>query len=361
MTIVRQWFSEYGTFLALLLMCVILSVLTLKEQQATDPAAARRLAHQLADELKPGQRVLIVGRDNQEDRQFGDVLQAELETARLQVTRVHGAPKDARQELVALVESQETLAAVAGNQVTADWFLFQSLDTDFPELGKCRVVKPQPYLWPTFLKSENLLNVANQISVIAIIAVGMTFVIIAGGIDLSVGSLIALSSVVAALLIRRWGGTEASVLSMCLGSLAGIIVCGLVGAFSGLMVISMDIPPFIVTLAMMMSASGAAFLLADGHSIPEVPASYVWLGRETSWWEIPNAVVLMAVTYLLASLLLRKTVLGRYVYAVGGNHEAARLSGIPHRWVILFTFVASGLLAGVGGIVFASTYQSGDP
>ena len=252
-------------------------------------------------------------------------------------------------------------SAVAGNQVTANWLLFQTLAVDFPELGSCRVVKPQPYRWPTFLKSENLLNVANQISVIAIIAVGMTYVIIAGGIDLSVGSLIALSSVVAALLIRRWGGPDAGVGAMCAGSLAGILVCGLVGAFSGLMVIAMDIPPFIVTLAMMMSASGGAFLLADGHSIPEVPSSNIWLGLGVTWFDIPNAVVLMAITYLLANLLLTKTVLGRYIYAVGGNREAARLSGIPHRSVILFTFITSGLLAGVGGVVFASTYQSGDP
>jgi ribose transport system permease protein len=123
----------------------------------------------------------------------------------------------------------------------------------------------------------------------------------------------------------------------------------------------MDFPPFIVTLATMMVASGAAFLLADGHSIPELPASYTKLGRDADLLGIPNAVVLMGLTYLVAHLLLSRTVLGRHIYAVGDNRQAAWLSGIPVKRVLLFTYAASGLLAGVGGIVVASNYQSGDP
>jgi ribose transport system permease protein len=358
---VRRFIFRYGTFVALVVMCGVLSALTLKWQHPLDAAAARGLAGQLIGQLRADDHVVIVGRGNQEDQRFANALAQALSAANIETTQVQGTPQDARRELQNLVERGQPIAVIAGNHVTANWLLLRELPQNLPALSNCRVVQPAPYLWPTFLKAENLLNVANQISVIAIIAVGMTFVIIAGGIDLSVGSLIALSSVVAALLIRRWGGPEASIGAMLIASLAAIATCGGVGGFSGMMVIAIDIPPFIVTLAMMLVASGMAFVLAEGQSIPDLPASFTWLGRGTGMLGIPHAVLLMGVTYVLAALLLSKTVLGRHIYAVGDNLKAAWLSGIPYQRVLLFTYVASGLLAGLGGILVASTYQSGDP
>jgi ribose transport system permease protein len=342
-------------------MCAVLSVLTLKPQHADDPTAAHRLAHRLQGSFNQGDHVLIVVRSHAGDQAFAAALDKELRASQLDSTVVIGTPRDARAALEQIAGEKKRLAAIIGNSVTASWLVLSNVEQSFPQLGPVPVIHPQPYSWPTFLKTDNLLNVANQIAVIAIIAVGMTFVIIAGGIDLSVGSLIALASVIAAMVIRANGGTDASLTILLFASLLGILACGLIGAFSGSMVIGLDIPPFIITLAMMMVGRGTAFLLAKGNSIPELPQQYTWLGREASLLGIPNAVVLMAATYALAHFLLSSTVLGRHIYAVGDNRQAAWLSGIPVKRVLLFTYVASGLLAGVGGIVVASDFQSGDP
>jgi len=140
-----------------------------------------------------------------------------------------------------------------------------------------------------------------------------------------------------------------------------IVVCGAVGGFSGLMITRFAIPPFIVTLAMMLVGSGLAYILAQGQSIYQIPDSFVWLGRGADLFGLPNAVVLLLVLYALAQVLMSRMKLGRYLYAVGGNAEAARLSGVPVRRVLLFAYVASGLLAGLGGVIMASQLKSGSP
>jgi ribose transport system permease protein len=204
--------------------------------------------------------------------------------------------------------------------------------------------------------------VANQIAVIAIIAIGMTMVIITGGIDLSVGSLIALSAVVTSRLIRdAAGGESASSPGMVLCGLGGILACSASGFFSGLMVTLFRIPPFIVTLAMMLVASGLAYILADGQSINQVPDRFIWLGRGADLGYLPNAVLLMLLLYGFAHVLMGRTVLGRHIYAVGGNPEAARLSGVPVRRVLRLAYVISGTLAGLGGVIMASQLKSGAP
>jgi ribose transport system permease protein len=121
------------------------------------------------------------------------------------------------------------------------------------------------------------------------------------------------------------------------------------------------IPPFIVTLAMMLVGSGLAYLLAKGQSIYQVPESFIWLGRGTLSGTVPNSVVLMGFLYLVAHIVMSRMTLGRYLYAVGGNREAARLSGVPVAAVLLFAYTLSGALAGVGGIVTASQLKSGSP
>ena len=203
---------------------------------------------------------------------------------------------------------------------------------------------------------------AKQIAIIAIVAIGMTMVIITGGIDLSVGSLIALSAVSAALLIKHVGGAlDASTWNMVGCCALAILACGIVGTFSGAMVVGFGTPPFIVTLAVMMMASGLAYVLSNGMSISEVPASFTWLGNEADFLNIPNTVVLMAMMYAIAHVIMSRTVVGRYIYAVGGNREAARLSGVPVRTVTLLVYSISGLMAGLAGVVFASRFKSGAP
>jgi ribose transport system permease protein len=259
-------------------------------------------------------------------------------------------------------EEGELLDVIACTRPASSWLVFANLAELSPRFASTQILSPQPYWWPDFLKRDNLLNIANQISVIAIVAIGMTLVIITAGIDLSVGSLIALSAVTSTLLIRDVaGGLDATPGGMVLCCLAGIALTGSVGAFSGLMVTRLEIPPFIVTLGMMLVAGGTAYSLSRGESISQVPASFVWLGRGSTLFQLPNAAILMLLLYVAAHILTTRTPLGRYFYAVGGNIEAARLSGVPVQRVLLLAYVSSGVLAGLGGVVMASQLKSGSP
>ena len=354
--------SEYGILIALVLLCVFFSIVTYDVQNPTGAAAGRQLAAAIdRDYQQP--RVLIVAEAQRDGVAFAEALREGLSSSGVDVASVvTGSPRDARQALVAVRDGGGTIQVVAATQTASKWFVFSNLADDFPTLGPIDVVTPTPYSWPNFLKSSNLLNIANQIAVIAIVAVGMTMVIITGGIDLSVGSLIALASVVTTLIIRDYGGAlEATPVAMLGASVAGVLVCGLVGGFSGWMITQFAIPPFIVTLAMMLVASGAAYLLAESQSVYQIPQSFVWLGRGADVMSIPNAVLLTIILYLAAHVLMTRTRLGRYIYAVGGNREAARLSGIRTKWVLMFAYVSSGLLAGLGGVVMASQLKSGAP
>lgn len=358
-----QLLSDYGMLLVLLLLCAFFSVVTNTDQFPTGEAAAQQVANAVTSLGSKSPVVMIAVRDQPEDIAFASKLESLLKESGAQVVAsVKGTPKEARDALKKLEASKTKLDAIACTESAGSWLVFSDLKTDFPALGDPPLKKPQSYRWPNFLKSENLLNIANQIAVIAIVAIGMTMVIITGGIDLSVGSLLALSAVLAARFIRDYaGGETASAGGMTLACLAAIVVCGLVGAFSGAMITKFDIPPFIVTLAMMLVGSGLAYILSAGQSIYQVPASFVWLGRGTDLLRIPNAVTLTLVLYALAHVLMSRSWLGRYIYAVGGNREAARLSGVPVQRVLMFAYVASALLAGLGGVIMASQLKSGSP
>jgi ribose transport system permease protein len=359
----QRLLNDYGMVLVLLLLCAFFSAVTLTEQTPTGEAAARQLGADLACSAGKGGRVLIAVQPQEEDVALAHALEHELSTAGVQVAAtVIGEPHDAREALQKLAVVGVPLDAIAGSDAAASWLVFSDIPTDFPPLGHPRIIKPRSYRWPNFLKAENLLNIANQIAVIAIVAIGMNMVIITAGIDLSVGSLIALSAVLAARFIRDYAGAlHASPTGMLLASVAAILLCGMVGIFSGSMITLFRIPPFIVTLAMMLVGSGLAYLLAHGQSIYQIPDSYIWLGRGADFLHIPNAVLLMLVLYALAHTLMSRMRLGRYLYAVGGNREAARLSGVPVQRVLLFAYAASGLLAGLGGVIMASQLKSGSP
>jgi len=114
-------------------------------------------------------------------------------------------------------------------------------------------------------------------------------------------------------------------------------------------------------LGMMMIASGLAYMISGGLSIYELPVRFSWLGRGDDFGGLPNAVILMVILYLLAHLVMSRTTMGRYIYAVGGNTEAARLSGVPVKKVLLWVYASCGALAGLGGVIMASQFRSGDP
>lgn len=353
--------TDHGMILVLLLLCAFFSVVTYSEQSPIGEAAARQVAADIRQQFGQNPRVLIVASDQPGDTAFASGIARDFAGSGGQIlATVKGEPKDAREALQKLSATGGRLDAIACTQVTGAWLVFSDLKTDFPALGQPRVIMPRSYRWPNFLKSENLLNIANQIAVIAIVAIGMTMVIITGGIDLSVGSLLALSAVLTAGFIRDFaGGVNASFGGMLLACLAAIALCGIVGAFSGAMITRFAIPPFIVTLAMMLVGSGLAYILAKGQSIYQIPDSFVWLGRGADLFSLPNAVVLMLVLYALAHVLMSRMKLGRYLYAVGGNGEAARLSGVPVKRVLMWAYIASALLAGLGGVIMASQLKSG--
>ena len=356
-----RFLSDYGMIFVLLLLCGFFSVVTISDQSPTGEAAAKQVAGSITEQFGNAPRVLIAVGEQPGDAEFAASLERSLAASGAQVlATAKGQPPVAREALVKINTAGGGIDAIACTQVTGAWIVFSDLKTDFPALGDPRVIAPRSYRWPNFLKSENLLNIANQIAVIAIIAIGMTMVIITGGIDLSVGSLLALSAVLTAGFIRDLaGGVAASAGGMLLASLAAIGLCGIIGAFTGAMITRFAIPPFIVTLAMMLVGSGLAYILAKGQSIYQIPDSFVWLGRDADLLSLPNAVVLMLILYALAHVLMSRMKLGRYLYAVGGNGEAARLSGVPVKRVLMFAYITSALLAGLGGVIMASQLKSG--
>ncbi len=359
----RRLLSDYGMLAVLVLIGLVFSVLTLEEQPATDAAAARRLVAAISRQVPAGGRVLVAVRPTPEDGRLADALVTEFSAAGLDVADVvRGEPQAVRASLDRLAKAGGKVDAVAATERTASWLVLSEMGELFPTLGQPPIIVPDTVVWPNFLKADNLLNIANQIAVIAIMAIGMTMVIITGGIDLSVGSLAALSAVMATRLIRdQCGGVEASTAGMVLSCAAAIAACGLLGGLSGAVITLCRLPPFIVTLAMMLVTSGLAYIASAGQSIYQIPESFVWLGRGTGLFGLPHAVVLMLALYAAAHVLMSRTTLGRYLYAVGGNPEAARLSGVPVRRVLLFAYVACGLLAGLGGVIMASQLKSGSP
>jgi ribose transport system permease protein len=353
--------SACGMLLPLLLLCAFFSVATLNDQFPTGEVAARQIAAEIERSLPRPARVVIAARNQPDDLEFANRLEADLGAAEDRVLAViRGEPKDAALALRKIAAAGTRVDAVACTQETGEWLVFAELKSDFPALGDPRILRPQSYRWPDFLKPTNLLNIADQIAIIAIIAIGMTLVILTGGIDLSVGSLIALSSVLAAMFIRDFAGARgADPMSVTIACIGAVLLCGLVGTFTGSMIALFDVQPFIVTLSMLLVGSGLAGMLSKSQSISEVPMSFSWLGRGADVVGVPNAVVLMVVLYLAAHVLLSRMRLGRYIYAVGGNREAARLAGVPVGRILMFVYIVSALLSGIGGVIMASQLRSG--
>jgi ribose/xylose/arabinose/galactoside ABC-type transport system permease subunit len=208
-----------------------------------------------------------------------------------------------------------------------------------------------------FLSSTNLINVTLQTSIIAIIAVGMTFVILTAGIDLSVGSLVALSGIVCALVLKVaspvWVG-------LLFGIAAALLLGMISGVLSGIFITRFNITPFITTLAMMTIWRGLAYMIVGGRPIWGLPKAYDFLGSGRVGG-IPFPTILMVLIYLSAWFVLAHTPFGRSVYAVGGNPEAARLAGIKTHTVLIRVYLICGGLAALSGVLLSSRMSSGQP
>ncbi len=208
---------------------------------------------------------------------------------------------------------------------------------------------------PDFLTADNLFNIGSQTAVVAVIAVGMTLVIITAGIDLSVGSVAALAGVMGALLMSSYG------LPMPLAALGGTLVGAVCGLTNGLLVSVAGLNPFIATLGMLSVARGVVYIATDAQSVFGLPDSFRLLGQGVVAGGIPIPVVIIIVVAIVGYVVLSRTRLGRYAYAMGSNLEAARLSGIPIRRYLTSVYVISGALAGFGGMIAASRVASGQP
>ncbi len=206
----------------------------------------------------------------------------------------------------------------------------------------------------TFLTSKNILNICRQISMIGICSVGMTMVLLTGGIDISVGSIIALVGVVAAKLIGEAG------MAIFPAMLIGVVVGAICGLINGIMVAEFDVPALITTLAMQTMARGAAYILTSGIPIYGLPEEIKTLGQGY-FFKIPIPVIIMALIFLFGWWLLEQTRFGRYTYAIGGNQEVARLSGINVLKMKIFIYTLSGLFAGLSGVIMLSRINSGQP
>lgn len=205
----------------------------------------------------------------------------------------------------------------------------------------------------SFLTPVNIRNILIQSGTNAIIAVGMTFVIISGNIDISVGSTLALASCIGATLMVR---TE----NIFLGIIVCLVVGVLLGLFNGMLVAYLGFPPFIVTLSNMWLFRGSAYLFTGGMAVTGLPAqlSDLVLG---SVWIIPNIVLIVIIVYVICHLILQKTTVGRKIFAVGDNKDSARLSGIDVKKITLSVFAVSGFMAALSGIIYMGRLNSGQP
>ena len=286
-------FSGQGMLGVLLLVCVLLSAATVVREEPTGPLAGTRLAQAVLERFGPTASVLVVAGEGAENQALAESLRrGMIQGGITPVAVVVGDPVDTRHELEALSRAGTVLDAIACSSEVPDWLVLRDLPRLFPVLGTPALIVPDGSAWPRFLTRENLLNIMGQITVIAIVAVGMTLVVVVGGIDLSVGS--------------------------------------------------------------------TAQEMTNGESIANLPERFVWLGRDTTWG-MPNGVLLMLGLFVAAGLMLRWTVLGRHMLAVGGNIRAARLAGVPVNRVMVTAYTLCGLLAGLGGVVLASQLKSASP
>ncbi|MBE6066807.1 MAG: ribose ABC transporter permease [Clostridium lundense] len=207
---------------------------------------------------------------------------------------------------------------------------------------------------PVFMTTNNLMTILLQTAVIAVIAIGETLVIITSGIDLSVGSLVAIAGVAAATFMT--GG-----MSVLLACILGVLISTACGVVSGFVITKGHIPEFIVTLGMMSIVRGAALVVTEGLPVSGLPQSFQVIGAGKVFGVIPVPAIIMVILAVIFAFVLRKTLLGRYTYAIGSNEEATKLSGINTDRIKITIYGLSGLLSGIAGILLTSRLISAQP
>lgn len=207
---------------------------------------------------------------------------------------------------------------------------------------------------PQFLTVSNLTIIVTQVSINALLAFGVTFVIITGGIDLSLGSIVAVTGIVAASLAHPDGYPV--VVPILAGLLAGLLI----GAANGLLITKSKVPAFIVTLGTMTIGRGLALILSKGRPISNLSDAFNFIGSGHVFG-VPFPIIVLVVAFVVCSVVLKKTVLGRYIYAVGGNEQAAKASGIEVNTIKMAVYSICGLLAALAGILLTARITTGQP
>jgi ribose transport system permease protein len=211
------------------------------------------------------------------------------------------------------------------------------------------------YFVDDFMTGANMENLSRQVAVYGIIAVGQLLVILTAGIDLSVGSVIGLTGCMTAELIVHGTGIPVAIL-------AGLAAGAAIGVFNGVLVAHGKLPPFIVTLGMLGIARGLVLVLTDAKSVGPLPDSFANIANGSDpYLHLPNLLWMLVVVVVVTAFVLRRTVFGRYIYAVGSNPESARLAGVPVTRVLVSVYAIAGLLAAVGGVLLASRLSAGIP
>ncbi|MDQ0338715.1 ribose transport system permease protein [Caldalkalibacillus uzonensis] len=223
-----------------------------------------------------------------------------------------------------------------------------------PFLGLLLLIIVLSILSPNFLTLNNILNVLRQVSINALIAFGMTFVILTGGIDLSVGAILALSGAMTAGMLSA--GMD-PVLAVLLGLLSGTVM----GALNGLLVTKGKVAPFIATLATMTIFRGLTLVYTDGRPITGLESDLFRMLGAGYLFVIPLPVIWMTLSFIILYLILKNTTIGRHVYAIGGNEEATRLSGVNVDRVKIFVYSLTGFLSAMAGIILTSRLDSAQP
>lgn len=253
-----------------------------------------------------------------------------------------------------MADNKKKTAASSGFGAAAKQFIKENLGIIIAFLVLCIFLSVYPATSSSFFTRQNIFNVLRQISTNLFLACGMTMVIILGGIDLSVGSIIALSGCVSAGCVVRYG------LPLPVALLAGLAIGLIVGMFNGFVISRTTIPAFIVTLATMNVAKGLAYVYTGGSPVRVMTEEWRFIGAGYIGM-VPTPVVILIIVLFVTAIIMNRTKMGRHLYAVGGNPQAAKFSGVKVAKVKFFVHAFSGLMAGLAGIVLASRMYSGQP
>ena len=211
------------------------------------------------------------------------------------------------------------------------------------------------FVAPNFLTSGNFMNVLRQVSMVAIIAAGQYFIICSGYLDLSLGAVCGFSGIVFAKSMVDWGMPIPAAVICCL--LTGMLCC----LINGCLITFFNLPGFVATLGMMYIARGMCYVLTNSYPVSKLPEAIGWIGRGYLFNVVPWPIVIMILVYLIVGFVSKKTKFGRFVYATGGNQEAAHLSGIHTKRIINSVFLIGGFFAALTSIILVSRLNSGQP